>query len=352
MKKINIAITYNPSVSGPVLSLRKVLDDFDIQRIDCDYQKICPPVANIEVIFADNKKMSAAFRLAKRNAVTFLRNIDCLILSGNPAMIDPRFYGFPADIEQTDISRAIAEMALIHVALQIGMPILAICGGLQLLNVYLGGTIKDLNQNEILQQGFAEYRPIKVGSQSFLGNIFKSVEDCTDQNVFGSHFQVLDKLGGKKRILGQQPYLKVCARTYDEHNNIEAVESQFGAPVLGVQFHPEVAVKGLDVPALPKGVSGNIYIADDVKDIENNKNVFKFFIHAATAFANKRAVNDVINRKPDPARINDNKKPSNYLAIQKDITDSYIKERFKLLAKKNQLHSQSSPTKTSLARKP
>ena len=72
-----------------------------------------------------------------------------------------------------DTKRAIAEMALAYVAIKMGMPILAICGGHQILNVCLGGKLKEaeINDDIDLDDGYLQYSMNTFDSSSELGQV-------------------------------------------------------------------------------------------------------------------------------------------------------------------------------------
>lgn len=300
--KPKIAVTYSPNTGGPVLSLRKIIPDLQAELVDCDYRKIVPQSNEIEEIYISQEKMFKIFQKAKQKAKDFLKDIDCLILSGSPAMIDPRLFSQPLNGDKIDLERAIAELALTHIAMQMGMPILGVCGGHQLVNVYLGGTIGDLNEEDLLKQGFDQYGKIKVDANSEFAKIINPKlisgnNSLIFEKFFGSHFQVIATLGGKNRIRDKNDYLKVCARADDSKGNIEAVEGQYGAPLLGIQFHPEVGVKGYSSTKLPENISGTIYQAESEEAILKNKRIFAAFIKSAESFHNKKRVNSQIKTK-------------------------------------------------------
>ncbi|MCC6717820.1 MAG: gamma-glutamyl-gamma-aminobutyrate hydrolase family protein [Acetobacteraceae bacterium] len=72
-----------------------------------------------------------------------LERIDGLLLSGSPSNVAPGCYGVDADAtpEMHDPPRDATTLPLIRAALARGLPVLAICRGIQELNVALGGTL-------------------------------------------------------------------------------------------------------------------------------------------------------------------------------------------------------------------
>lgn len=68
--------------------------------------------------------------------------LDGLLVPGGPD-VDPARYGAAAHPKTRGVSPAVdaAELALVSAALGAGLPLLAICRGLQLLNVHRGGTL-------------------------------------------------------------------------------------------------------------------------------------------------------------------------------------------------------------------
>ena len=101
----------------------------------------------------------------RRAPLQLLELIDGLVLIGG-ADIDPRSYGAVADpaVESTYPERDQFELALLRGAIDRELPVLAICRGMQLLNVALGGS---LNQDLSDSDGSQPHRRI-VGS--FDGN--------------------------------------------------------------------------------------------------------------------------------------------------------------------------------------
>jgi putative glutamine amidotransferase len=72
-----------------------------------------------------------------------LDRLDGLLLSGSPSNVEPGRYGVAHDATpgKHDPARDATTLPLIHAALARGLPLLAICRGMQELNVALGGTL-------------------------------------------------------------------------------------------------------------------------------------------------------------------------------------------------------------------
>src|ERR1700722_18846266 len=75
--------------------------------------------------------------------LAMLDRLDGLVLSGSPSNVEPRLYGVAEDLtpEWHDPRRDATTLPLIRAAIDRGLPLLAICRGIQELNVALGGTL-------------------------------------------------------------------------------------------------------------------------------------------------------------------------------------------------------------------
>ena len=115
-----------------------------------------------------------------------------------------------------------------------GLPILGICRGMQLINVACGGT---LHQDVALAgpevgnhwQGYPRYiasHTVEVEEHSLLA---EAIGASGEVRVNSHHHQVVDKLGAG---------LRASARALD--GVVEAVESSEGGWLLAVQWHPEM----------------------------------------------------------------------------------------------------------------
>jgi putative glutamine amidotransferase len=164
------------------------------------------------------------------SATDVLEAVDGLVLTGGPD-VDPRLYG-SSPHHETDPpreSRDAWEMALCQSALQQDMPLLAVCRGLQLLNVSLGGTLHQ-HLPEVL--GHETHRAA-LGQTS--PNLVILEPGSTVASILGTeaeglchHHQGVDQLGGRLRAVGLA-----------DDGSVEAVEVLGSGFAVGVQWHPE-----------------------------------------------------------------------------------------------------------------
>ncbi|WP_218460089.1 gamma-glutamyl-gamma-aminobutyrate hydrolase family protein [Rickettsia sp. TH2014] len=195
------------------------------------------------------------FSEAKNNALKALENSDGLIIPGNVNMVDARLFGeaiSPHDMQSHNLERNIAEMALIHVATQRGIPILGICGGHQILNTYFGGKIGHKSDDH---NSYVNIIPDSELSQIIFGKPSMSIGK---EKFWEAHQQVVKEIGGTNHINGKHDLFKAVAYTNDD---IEAIESQFGASIMGIQFHPEMSTYSNAFTCSEKARDKKIYLA-------------------------------------------------------------------------------------------
>lgn len=148
--------------------------------------------------------------------------------------ITPLLFGREPDygIGPTDITLDLFQIRLMKTILEIKKPILAICRGMQILNVACGGTIiQDLNQVdfETINHMQTSLSRKDISHRVFFEpktKIQRLLGDFAYTNSF--HHQAIDHLGSG---------LIVSGTTGDEI--IEAIEMPSHPFVLGVQWHPE-----------------------------------------------------------------------------------------------------------------
>ncbi len=162
------------------------------------------------------------------------QQFDGLLLTGG-ADVDPVRYGETPRVSnlKTDSERDAMDFSLLQQALALQVPILAICRGLQVLDVALGGTLyQDLQEDhatvcphraQIRTERVHEVEILDLPSR--LGQILPS-----PLLVNSLHHQAVRTLS---------PQLRVTARSSVDHI-VEAMEPAFSYPwLLAVQWHPE-----------------------------------------------------------------------------------------------------------------
>ncbi|GAC1661666.1 MAG: gamma-glutamyl-gamma-aminobutyrate hydrolase family protein [Candidatus Acidiferrum sp.] len=173
-----------------------------------------------------------------------LPTLDAFVLPGSPADIAPADYGAvdhgksaPADAPRERTDRAILTHALAE-----KKPVLAICYGCQLLNVFLGGTLIQDIQEEIgttIAHSAGPHRESGAAASPQADPLHSAAFESSSRiaavaagpeaNVNSSHHQAIARPGGNLRVTAHAP-----------DGIVEAVEWTGDANwVVGVQWHPE-----------------------------------------------------------------------------------------------------------------
>lgn len=161
-----------------------------------------------------------------QGAAEVIGALDALVLSGGPD-VDPRRYGAePGPHTGPPYPRRDAwELALLHAALAAGVPVLGVCRGMQVLNVALGGTLRQHlpDDGHRIVPGRFVRRTVRVRHGSRLAGVLgRSAE------VSCYHHQAVARPGD-----GLEP------AAWSADGTVEALELPGPRFVLGVQWHPE-----------------------------------------------------------------------------------------------------------------
>ncbi len=166
---------------------------------------------------------------------------DGLLITGSPSNVEPHHYAGEPSIEGTlhDAERDATTLPLIRSAIAAGLPVLAICRGIQELNVAMGGTLHQrvhelpgrLNHRSppgTVEEKYAhQAHPVALTA----GGFFERLAGRREIMVNSLHSQGIDRLA---------PGLVVEAVAPD--GQIEAVRASAAPFVIGVQWHPEFRI--------------------------------------------------------------------------------------------------------------
>ena len=147
-----------------------------------------------------------------------------LLCGGND--VEPKHYGEDVNgAVKFDPARDEVELALIKAFLDAGKPIFGICRGLQLLNVYFGGTLHQDLENADFHTSHADFDIVHSAI---------AAEGSSFQAMYGKEFSINSfHHQGIKRLADG---FKVTLTAPD--GVIEAIEHET-LPIFAVQFHPE-----------------------------------------------------------------------------------------------------------------
>jgi putative glutamine amidotransferase len=172
----------------------------------------------------------------------YLDRIFGLVVTGGAFDIPPSAYGEqPRDgMGVTKPGRTAFETALMQAALRRNMPVLGICGGMQLLHILLGGTLFQDIRRELPNARDHEQKhdraqpshPVEVKEGTQLADLLGKGQVM----VNSTHHQAANKITDAEVVSAVAP-----------DGVVEAIESKGHVFALGVQWHPELLVQTVPV---------------------------------------------------------------------------------------------------------
>lgn len=169
--------------------------------------------------------------------------IDGLLLTGSLSNVQPHLYGGPEPPPGTlhDSERDATTLPLIRAAVIAQKPILAICRGVQELNVALGGTLHQAvhevpgrmdhraNPDDPIEVQYAPVHDVELTEGGYLARLF-GTDGIT---VNSTHSQGIDKLGDGLIVEALAPDGQIEAVRVEDHPSF----------AIGVQWHPETMIE-------------------------------------------------------------------------------------------------------------
>ncbi len=150
--------------------------------------------------------------------------------------VDPALYGQPRHPRTHNVSqkRDLFESTFLAAALEKDLPVFAICRGMQLLNVHLGGTLEQHLMDDPKRLDHYIDRPLSDPAHAVnlqADTVVPRAMGGTDMRVNTHHHQGLDQVADPLVEIG-----------WSEDGVLEAVVSSAHSFVIAVQWHPEAMV--------------------------------------------------------------------------------------------------------------
>jgi putative glutamine amidotransferase len=207
-------------------------------------EKNCEKIANYEEAVRAAGGEPVLLSLAQPAELErVMQELDGFVLPGSPADVETAEYGEENRglSEPADLAREQTDRAILRHAFAEKKPVLAICYGCQLLNVFLGGTlVQDLkaetgtttvhSKKDIATGGAQERQKDPVhGAEFEAGSRLAQIAGGAESEINSSHHQAIAKPGRSLRVTAHAP-----------DGTIEGVEWTGDTNwVMGVQWHPE-----------------------------------------------------------------------------------------------------------------
>lgn len=208
---------------------------------DPEYAARALPQYQQAVEMAGGEPVAVPLDKTPAQVMQIIERCDAVLLPGSKADVDPSKYGAPRhpDTTASDPKRDTVDELLLQDAYNMRKPILGICYGLQILNVYRSGSLIQHIESPVNHEAGRKVpvaHSVDVDADSRLAEILTAAAKAARRiliPVNSSHHQSADIVGDGLRAIGRCP----------EDGIIEAVEGTSPEHfVLAVQWHPERSV--------------------------------------------------------------------------------------------------------------
>lgn len=218
------------AAAGPVIGITAYEEKATWGVWDSEHAAIVPATYVHAVIGAGGIPLLLPVQPA--GAEKIVSRLDAVLLTGGPD-VDPALYGaLPHERTQRPRhERDRFELSLLEAAADRDVPVLAICRGLQTLNVSRGGTLHqhlpDLIGAESRHGTGGEYAPNKVRVAP--GSKLAGLLGDETAEALCHHHQSVDQIGAD-----------LVAVAWADDGTVEGLEDPAARFTIGVQWHPEV----------------------------------------------------------------------------------------------------------------
>jgi putative glutamine amidotransferase len=205
--------------------------------LDPEYADRSLPQYEHAIELAGGEPVRIPLDLEPAEVMKLIEGCDGVVLPGSPSDVDPAKYGAPrhAKTEEADAKRDTVDELLLQDAYNMRKPILGICYGLQMLNVYRSGNLLQHIESPINHEAGRKVpiaHTVEIASHSRLADLINDHRKLL-LPVNSSHHQSADLIGDGLCITARCP----------QDGIVEALEGTSPAHfVLAVQWHPERSV--------------------------------------------------------------------------------------------------------------
>src|SRR5919109_3616126 len=206
--------------------------------LDAEYAQRTLPQYERAVELAGGEPVPVPLDQTPAEVMKIIEGCDGVLLPGSRADIDPAKYGATPDprTNPADPKRDTVDELLLQDAYNMRKPVLGICYGLQMLNVYRSGSLRQHVESSIEHSNREKNHTVQVDPFSRLAEILREVGvpqagtgEPLDFEVNSSHHQAVEVVGDGLRISARAP-----------DGVIEAIEGKSPEHfVVAVQWHPE-----------------------------------------------------------------------------------------------------------------
>lgn len=218
-----------------------ITPDVSLPTADSPHPRYELKVAYADAVFrAGGLPMVLPYTDESQIIENYLDRISGLVVTGGAFDIPPEAYGEAAreGLGQLKPSRTAFETEILKSALKRNIPVLGICGGMQLLHVVLGGTLfqdiriecQQAREHEQKHDRAQPQHPVDVKDGTHLA-------DLTGRGqlmVNSTHHQAARKLGDNVVVSAVAP-----------DGVIEGIEAKNHPFAIGVQWHPELLIQSI-----------------------------------------------------------------------------------------------------------
>jgi putative glutamine amidotransferase len=186
---------------------------------------------------AGAEPIEVSLQLSSDELKKLARTLDAVLLTGSPADVDPARFGAARESEcaDPDPNRERTDFALLEHCFAERKPVLAICFGIQSLNVFLKGTLIQDIPSDLRTTVTHDWDREQGEPETFhlarieAGSRLAAMAGANEARVNSSHHQSILEPGRDLRIVAKAP-----------DGVVEAVEWTGDSNwVMGVQWHPE-----------------------------------------------------------------------------------------------------------------